>query len=139
MDPYSRRIVGWSLTNHMRAELVTDALKNALASRSDTKGLIFHSDRGSQYGSQACRDMLRLADLRQSMSAIANPYDNAWSESVIVTFKREVLRDGHFLTLEDAYLETSAYLDGYYNTHRLHSSLNYQTPAHFERLIALAK
>lgn len=138
MDLCSRRVIGWSLADHMRAELVTGALQNALSSRRSTQGIIFHSDRGSQYGSKALRKMLEVASMRQSMSARANPYHNAWSESVIGTLKGEMLRGGRFLTIDDARIEIAAYLDGYYNTHRIHSSLNYVTPATFEANIASA-
>jgi putative transposase len=80
IDLCSRRIVGWALGDHLRADLVVGALRQALAARGHTRGLIFHSDRGSQYGSKAYRALLRSAGLRQSMSARANPYHNAWSE-----------------------------------------------------------
>jgi transposase InsO family protein len=132
MDLFSRRMVGWSLANHMRSSLVTEALQNALASRRSTRGLIFHSDRGSQYGSKAFRQMLLSAGLRQSMSARANPYHNAWSESVIGKLKCEMLRDGRFSSIDDARIELTHYIDAYYNTQRIHSSLNYLSPATFE-------
>jgi transposase InsO family protein len=132
MDLYSRRVVGWSLADHMRTDLVTDALRCATQARGKTKGLIFHSDRGSQYASKAFRKLLQEAGIQQSMSARANPYHNAWSESVIGTLKAEMLRGGRFLTIEDARIELTAYIDGYYNTHRMHSSLNYTTPCSFE-------
>jgi putative transposase len=138
MDLCSRRIVGWSLADHMRAELVADALSSALASRRFTQGMIFHSDRGSQYASKAFRKLLDTSGMRQSMSARANPYHNAWSESVIGTLKAEMLRGGHFMTLADARLEISAYIDGYYNTQRIHSSLKYLSPSAFEIKIAAA-
>ena len=77
IDLYSRKIVGWSLAGHLRADLVIDALQQALGSRRTLPGLIFHSDRGSQYGSGSFRELLRAAGIRQSMSARANPYHNA--------------------------------------------------------------
>ena len=85
IDLCSRRIVGWALADHMRTELVTDALKQALGSRTVAPGLIFHSDRGSQYGSRSHRQMLEAANILQSMSARANPYHNAWTESFMGT------------------------------------------------------
>ena len=90
IDLCSRRIVGWSLADHMRSQLVVDALSQALQSRL-SKGTIFHSDRGSQYGSAAFRSLLNKAGMGQSMSARANPYDNAWTESFIGTLKLEML------------------------------------------------
>lgn len=79
IDLYSRKIVGWALADHLRADLVTDALKQALGSRRSSHGAIFHSDRGSQYGSVSYRNLLRRAGMTQSMSARANPYHNAWT------------------------------------------------------------
>jgi transposase InsO family protein len=135
IDLYSRRIVGWSLANHLRAELVIAALAQALQTRAIC-GTIFHSDRGSQYGSTAYRRRLAAAGLRQSMSARANPYDNAWSESFIGTLKLEMLQGGVFQDATDARTEIFDYIDGYYNTHRKHSSIQYQTPAQFEAQFA---
>lgn len=96
---------------------------------------IFHSDRGSQYGSAAFRGVLAQAGLRQSMSARANPYDNAWSESFIGTLKGEMLQGGCFADATDARLEIFDFIEGYYNTHRKHSALNYLTPTQFEAQI----
>jgi transposase InsO family protein len=138
IDLCSRRIVGWALADHLRSDLVVDAMKQAIASRRHTTGLIFHSDRGSQYGSRAFRDVLRLTEMRQSMSARANPYHNAWTESFMGTLKAEMLQNGRFINATDARAEIFAFIDGYYNTQRLHSSLNYRTPNHFEAEIALA-
>jgi transposase InsO family protein len=131
IDLCSRRIIGWSLADHLRAELVTDALQQALQTR-PVSATIFHSDRGSQYGSQLFRQTLAQAGLRQSMSARANPYHNAWTESFIGTLKHELLQDGCFDNAQDARTELFDYIEGYYNTHRKHSSLNYQTPRQFE-------
>lgn len=133
IDLCSRRIVGWSLADHMRSELVIDALRQGLGSRASTPGTIFHSDRGSQYGSSAFREVLAGAGMRQSMSARANPYDNAWSESFIGTFKNEMLQGGRFEDEIDARPEIFEYIDGYYNIHRKHSSIGYLTPDQFEK------
>jgi transposase InsO family protein len=131
IDLCSRRIVGWSLANHMRSDLVSAALQQALQTRS-AKDAIFHSDRGSQYGSTPFRQALAQAGLQQSMSARANPYDNAWTESFIGTLKHEMLQGGCFENETDARIELFEYIEGYYNTHRKHSSLGYQTPNQFE-------
>ena len=132
IDLYSRRIVGWALADHMRTELVTDALKQALGSRTVAPGLIFHSDRGSQYGSRSHRQMLEAANILQSMSARANPYHNAWTESFMGTLKNEMLQGGTFASEADARIEIFDFIESYYNHHRKHSSLSYQTPAQFE-------
>jgi transposase InsO family protein len=132
IDLCSRKVVGWDLADHMRSQLVMDALKQALGSRSKTRNAIFHSDRGSQYGSIAFRALLKQSGLRQSMSARANPYHNAWTESVIGTIKAEMLQGGCFIDQTDAKIELFAYIEAYYNTHRKHSSLGYLSPAQFE-------
>ena len=132
IDLCSRKIVGWSLADHLRADLVIAALQQALGSRHTLPGLIFHSDRGSQYGCGTYRDLLRAAGIRQSMSARANPYHNAWTESFMGTLKTEMLQDGTFIAYADANIEIFAYIESYYNTHRKHSSLGYKTPATFE-------
>lgn len=134
IDLCSRRIVGWSLADHMRSDLVLDALHQALETR-PAHHAIFHSDRGSQYGSASFRQALTKAGLRQSMSARANPYDNAWTESCIGTIKREMLQDGCFENAGDARTELFEYIEGYYNTHRKHSSIGYKTPNQFEAQI----
>ena len=108
IDRCSRKIVGWSLADHLRADLVIDALKQAVGSRRTLPGLIFHSDRGSQYGSATYRQLLREAGLRQSMSARANPYHNAWTESFIGTHNTEMRQDGAFIAHADARIELFA-------------------------------
>ncbi len=135
IDLCSRKIIGWALADNLRTQLVTEALKQAIGSRSTTQKPIFHSDRGSQYGSAAYRQLLRQAGMRQSMSARANPYHNAWTESFMGTLKAEMLQDGCFINSRDARTEVFAYIDSYYNTQRKHSALDYQTPAQFEAQI----
>lgn len=134
IDLCSRRIVGWSLSEQMRSQLVIDALRQALQTR-PAKGVLFHSDRGSQYSSTSFRDLLASSGLRQSMSRRANPYDNSWTESFIGTLKLEMLQGGCFQDTRDAKIEIFDYIEGYYNTHRKHSALNYKTPSQFEAQI----
>ena len=134
IDLCSRRLLGWSLDDHLRSDLVVAALRQALGTR-PARSTIFHSDRGSQYGSAAFRQVLAEAGMRQSMSARANPYDNAWTESFIGTLKGEMLQGGCFDNAADARLEIFDYIEGYYNTHRKHSALDYLTPAQFETQI----
>jgi len=134
IDLASRRIVGWHLSDQMGAELVSQALDQAIKSRQPQPGqLIFHSDRGSQYASHQFRDLLQKAGIEQSMSARANPYDNAWTESFIGTLKRELIRGRKFTSIKEAQLVLFEYLEAYYNTKRRHSSLGYQSPSKFER------
>lgn len=135
IDLCSRRIVGWSLANHMRSDLVITALRQAIQTRAPGRPTIFHSDRGSQYGSIAYRRLLKKAGLRQSMSARANPYDNAWTESFIGTLKNEMLQGGCFENQADARTEIFDYLEGYYNTQRKHSAIGYLTPLQYENKI----
>ena len=132
IDLCSRKVVGWALADNMKSDLVIKALVAAIASSPNALGRIFHSDRGSQYGSKLFRNLLADAQMLQSMSARANPYHNAWTESMIGTLKSEMLQQGTFASEEDARTELFAYLDGYYNTKRKHSSLGYQTPKQFE-------
>ena len=135
IDLCSRRIIGWALADHLRASLVTEALQQATKTRRPKPGLIFHSDRGSQYGSRLFRKHLDEAGVLQSMSARANPYHNAWTESFIGTLKAEMLQDGCFIDAADARTEIFSYIESYYNTHRRRSSLKYQSPAQFEAQI----
>lgn len=132
IDLCSRKIIGWKLGHNMRAELVVDALNQALQSRQSTAGMIFHSDRGSQYASRAFREVLAASAILQSMSARGNPYDNAWTEAFMGTLKREMLQDGAFETAEDAQSELFGFIEGYYNTQRKHSALGYLSPSQFE-------
>lgn len=132
IDLYSRKIVGWALANHLRADLVVVALKQAIASRRINRGVVFHSDRGSQYGSASYRNLMQAAGMKQSMSARANPYHNAWTESFMGTLKSEMLQGGSFIDHRDAYTEIFAYIEAYYNTRRKHSSIGCLTPAQFE-------
>ena len=133
-DLGSRPIVGWSLADHLRSDLVLAALRQALGTRPVNR-TIFHSDRGSQYRSAPFRQALAAAGMRQSMSARANPCDNAWTESFIGTLKSEMLQDGCFDNPSDARTEIFDYIEGYDNTHRKHSALGYQTPTQFEAQI----
>ena len=134
IDLCSRRIVGWSLADHLRSDLVLAALHQALQTRSVDR-TIFHSDRGSQYGSTSFRNALAKAGMRQSMSARANPYDNAWTESFVGTLKTEMLQGRPFLDQKQARQEIFIYIESYYNTQRKHSALGYLSPASFESLI----
>jgi putative transposase len=130
MDLYSRRIVGWELGGHMAEALVRAALREAIAARQPSPGLIHHTDRGGQYAGGAYRGVLGRARMRQSMSRVDNVYDNAFMESCFGTIKTELEMEVH-ADMQTAYEEIRDYL-GYYDTKRRHSSLGYLTPCEFE-------
>ncbi len=131
-DKVTRRIVGWSLSDSMTAELVISALEKAISRGLVKAGAIVHSDRGSQYASTSFRDLLRINCFRQSMSGKGNCYDNAQAESFFSRFKTELMEGGVFEDIEQARAEIFSYIEGYYNRVRLHSGLGYQSPMGFE-------
>lgn len=132
IDLYSRMIVGWSVQRHMRAELVDEALRMALGRREVEPGLIFHSDRGSQYTSEKFRATCHDFGVVQSMSRKGNCWDNAVSESFFSAVDRELLSDGRSWSPERSRLEIFTYIETYYNRKRLHSTLGYKSPSQFE-------
>lgn len=132
MDLYSRRIVGWSMAAHLRQELVLDALRMAIERRRPKPGLIHHSDRGCQYTSHAFRDLLARHQIRQSMSGRGDCYDNAPTESLWSTLKRELVHTRTFATRDQARAAIFDYIEVFYNRKRLHSRLGYQSPVAFE-------
>lgn len=132
MDLYSRAIVGWKVDTHMEESLIIESLAQALYKRSPNVGLIIHSDRGGQYAGAAFKELLYDHHCKQSMSAADNPYDNAFAESLFSRFKAEALPKGGYESKQQAVSEIYAFIEMYYNTHRLHSSLNYQTPMAYE-------
>lgn len=133
IDLYSRMVVGWSVQPHMRAELVTNALKMALSRRQTRPGLVFHSDRGSQYTSSIFSQACHNAKVVQSMSRKGNCWDNAVCESFFSAIDRELLSDGRSWSSEQSRLEIFTYIEAYYNRTRLHSTLGYLSPSEFER------
>lgn len=133
MDLFSRRIIGWQVDDNMKETLVTAALNKAIRTRKIYNDLIIHSDRGGQYGGKVFRSVIEKKKMLQSMSRADNPYDNAFMESCFSRFKAELLQDGIFETIEDARTEIFEYIEMYYNTQRLHSSLDYESPDEFEK------
>ena len=133
LDLFTRRIVGWAIAEHMTRELVLDALRMAQAVRKPPPGLIFHSDRGSQYASHEVRAWLTTHAMRQSMSGTGNCYDNAPMESFWHSMKVEETHGQDFATRAEATHSVFGYIEGWYNTTRMHSSLVYKSPAQFER------
>jgi putative transposase len=133
LDLFSRRVVGWKLGESLEAELVVTALRNALVLRQPAEGLYFHSDRGSQYSSEAVRKPLSVIGANQSMSGVGNCYDNATMEAFFSTLKTECFPDNQvFASRAQARREIFEYIEVYYNSRRLHSTLGYQTPCQYE-------
>lgn len=133
IDLFSRRVVGWSMADHMRTELVLTALEAALGQRVPSQtGLVFHSDRGSQYASSDYRDALFKADITCSMSRRANCWDNAVAESFFGTLKIELIYPRIFSTRAIARTIIAEWIEVFYNRQRLHSTLGYLAPAQFE-------
>lgn len=138
MDLFSRRIVGWAIGSSMEASLVIDAMAMALRDRRPSRGLIFHSDRGCQYTSQAFRDCLSQSGIRQSMSRTGCCYDNAAAESFFHSLKVESIHGCAPADRETVRSEVFRYIEGYYNRIRRHSSIGYMSPESFENSKVLA-
>lgn len=132
IDLYSRKVIGWSLGPRMKAHLVVQALTAALMRRGWPRGVIFHSDRGSQYCSYAFRRKLEAQGLKQSMSRKGNCWDNAPSESFFNTLKTELCGSRAFESRAEAQEKIFEYIEVFYNRRRLHSSIGYVPPAEFE-------
>ena len=128
MDLASRKIVGWSMSERMKAELVCDALKMAYWQRKPGAGLIAHTDRGSPYASAQYRKLIKDYRMVQSMSRKANCWDNAVAESFFKTLKVERIDQLHYVTRAQARLDIVDWIEGFYNRFRRHSSIGYQTP-----------
>jgi putative transposase len=131
LDLWSRRIVGWALRPTLEADLVCAALQIAVARRACRRGLLHHSDRGAQYTSARYQTLLRTHGFQCSMSRPGNCYDNAPVESFFRTLKTE-LGDHPYTTRRIATTAIGEYIERFYNRQRLHSALNYQSPAAFE-------
>jgi putative transposase len=132
MDVFSRRIVGWSMRDHLKGELVSEALQMALRNRRPGAGLLHHSDRGVQY---ACADYRRLLEehgIECSMSRRGNCYDNAVMESFFSTFKSELVHPEQYATHAQARASIFEWIEVFYNRRRRHSSLGYLSPEAFE-------
>jgi transposase InsO family protein len=138
LDVCSRRIVGWGMSHRLQEELVVRAIKQALAQRQVAEGLIFHSDRGSQFASDTCQKLLDDNHIRPSMSRKGDCYDNAISESFFGTLKRELVYVDKFQTREEAKLKIFDYIEVFYNRQRTHSSIGYKSPVDFEKTKSLS-
>lgn len=132
MDLFSRRIVGWSMRDHLKSELVSEALQTAIRSRRPAGGLLHHSDRGVQYACKDYRRLLAAHRIECSMSRSGNCYDNAVTESFFGTLKTELVHDARYATHEQARQSIFEYIEVFYNRRRRHSSLGYLSPEAFE-------
>jgi putative transposase len=135
IDLTSRRVVGWSMADHLRAELVCNALTMAIESRRPDPGLVFHSDRGTQYTSTECRQLLDANGIVQSLSRPRQCWDNAVAESWFATLKLELIDRQPWPTKACARRGVFEFIERFYNRVRLHSSLGYCSPAEYEATI----
>ena len=135
LDACTRRVVGWAMANHLRTELVLDALNMALHQRRPEE-VIHHSDQGTQYTSIAFGQRCRQAGVRPSMGSVGDCYDNAMCESFFATLECELIDRNTFRNHAQARLAIFEFIEGWYNPHRRHSALGYVSPAIYEQQIA---
>ena len=135
IDAWHRKVVGWAMGDRITEKLAIDALNQAVGREnpSDDYTLVFHDDQGVQYTSRAFQRCLESHGIAQSMSRPGNPWDNAVAESFFKTLKRELVKERSYPTREAAMQEVFKYIELYYNTRRLHSSLGYRAPCDLER------
>jgi len=131
-DAYSRRIVGWAMTEHMRTELVADALQMAVHRRQPQPGLIHHSDQGSQYVALGFGQQARDAGIAVSMGSRGDCYDNAVAESFFATLKKELVHRQSWPSRRDLSSAVFDYIEAFYNRQRRHSTLGYLSPEEYE-------
>lgn len=134
LDCHSRKVVGWSLRNDLRAELVTDAIEMAVSRRRPDERLVHHSDRGSQYVSLAFGQRCKEAGIDLSMTQGGSPLDNAVAESFFATLKRELVDRYTWPTRSDLRVAVFEWIEVFYNRQRIHTTLNYASPQEFEDL-----
>ena len=132
LDCFSRRVVGWAMAEHMRAELVVEALEMAVGRRKPDVGLVHHSDQGSQYVSLVFGQRCREAGIDVSMGSRGCALDNAVCESFFASLKKELIRRRAWPTRRDAQTAIFRWIEGWYNRRRLHSTLGYLSPAQYE-------
>ena len=133
LDVWSRKIVGWAMSSRMVTRIVLDALTMALDQRQPAAGVIHHSDQGSQYTSIQFGKRCREAGVRPSMGSVGDCYDNAMCESFFATLECELLDRVRFIDRAEAELAVFDFIEGFYNTRRRHSALDYYSPVQFER------
>ena len=132
LDVFSRKVVGWAMRSHLLSELVLSALDMALTVRRPQQ-VIHHSDQGTQYTSVAFGARCEAAGVRPSMGSVGDCYDNAMCESFFATLECELLERFRFRTKAEAEAAVFQFIEGWYNPHRLHSSLGYVSPVNYER------
>ena len=137
LDAFSRRIVGWAMANHLKTELVLEALNMAVWRRRPND-VIHHSDQGCQYTSIAFGSRCRDAGVRPSMGSVGDCFDNAMCESFFATLECELLDRQRFPSQTEARIAVFDFIEGWYNTHRRHSALDYLSPIDYERRHAAA-
>lgn len=135
MDLYSRKIIGYSYSTTMTAELAVEAVKNACMNVKETKGILLHSDLGSQYTSQVFEEYLRAKGITHSFSRKGNPYDNACMESFHSILKKEEIYLHTYHDFKTAKSAIFQFIESWYNRKRIHSAINYLTPHYFEAII----
>lgn len=133
LDAFSRRIVGWAMANHLRTELVLEALNMAVGRRRPITDVIHHSNQGCQYTSIAFGSRCHEAGVRPSMGSVGDCFDNAMCESFFATLECELLDRHRFPTQAEARIAVFDFIEGWYNTHRRHSSLDFDSPMDYER------
>lgn len=136
MDLFSRRILGWSLGNYKNAELTRSALRKALRHRTIKPGLLFHTDRGSEYGAYLLQNELKRVGIQSSMNRPKHVTDNAHMESFFQSMKTECIREFSYKTESELRVTLHWYLNDYYNRYRLHSSIGYTSPINYEKMAA---
>lgn len=132
LDLYSRRVVGWAMEGHLRTEIVVDALRMAVWRRKPAAGLVHHSDQGVQYTALSFSERLKEVGIIPSMGRTGKALDNAMAESFVSTLKAELVSRLEFPSRQAARTAIFEYLETFYNTRRLHSSLGYRSPADYE-------
>ena len=135
VDACTRRVVGWAMADHLRTELVLDAVGMALFARKPAPGLVHHSDRGCQYTSYEFGKTLRTSGLLASMGRVGSAFDNAMAESFFATLKAELVYRRAWPTRHALEMEVFSYIEGFYNPRRRHSRLDNLSPADFEKTL----
>jgi putative transposase len=133
IDCYSRKVVGFAVADHMRTDLIIDALRMAIIHRDPPTGVIFHSDRGAQYTSTEFRDFCRDNGVRPSVGRTGICYDNAVAESSFATLKKELIHTRPWPTIDRLRTAVFEYIESYYNRRRRHSAIGYDTPIEYEQ------
>jgi len=139
LDLFSRKVVGWAISSRSTKILISNALKMAIWRRRPEAGLIFHSDRGSQYCSYGFQKLLHDHQMKSSMSRKGDCWDNSVAESFFGTLKTECVFDTVYATREQARRDIVDYIEMFYNSKRRHSYLGYLSPSEFEKMIILQK